>query len=64
MAGLARLIAKKIRNDPTPEIRRLTKYQNLLFGGASSDSVKICFLQRGQSNMAAAPAAVPTVNTT
>ncbi len=35
MAGLARLIAKKIRNDPTPEIKRLTKYQNCALKQAS-----------------------------
>jgi len=41
IAGLARLMATKIRNDPTPEMNRLTKYQNRLRGDASSERRKI-----------------------
>src|SRR5438270_862063 len=63
-AGRVRLTAKTTRNDPTPAENRFTMYQNLLFGGASSDSSKIWRLQEGGISRARAAAVVPRVKNT
>jgi hypothetical protein len=62
--GLVRLTANTIRNDPTPAVNRLTMYQNLLFGGASSEYAKICCRHDAGTRSAIDPLKVPRVKKT
>src|SRR5579884_1783708 len=63
-AGLALLMAKKIRKDPTPATNRLIKYHSLLRGDACSDCRKICSRHEGRIRNNSAPRNVPVVKMT
>src|SRR5207245_2547090 len=62
IAGSARLIAKNVRNDPTPDTKRLVKYQNRRSGGASFEVSNICSRQLLGTSSRSDARNVPMVN--